>query len=78
MKIEFSDEQLALVKEVLAEYAEICYQEMFDYKHIAVEAEEKFVKDEYNAMAEDEEERFTKVKALSEYIVKYEDLMKNV
>ena len=78
MKIEFTDEQLALVKEVLSEYAEMCYQEMFDYKRIAVEAEEKFVKDEYNAMADEEEERFTKVKALGEYIVKYEDLMKNV
>ena len=78
MKIEFTDEQLALVKEVLSEYAEMCYQEMFDYKRIAVEAEEKFVKDEYNAMADEEEERFTKVKALGEYIVKYEELMKNV
>ena len=78
MKIEFTDEQLALVKEVLSEYAEMCYQEMFDYKRIAVEAEEKFEKDEYNAMADEEEERFTKVKALGEYIVKYEDLMKNV
>ena len=78
MKIEFTDEQLALVKEVLSEYAEMCYQEMFDYKRIALEAEEKFVKDEYNAMADEEEERFTKVKALGEYIVKYEELMKNV
>lgn len=78
MKIDFSDEQLTLLKEVLAEYAEICYQEMFDCKRIALEAEEKFVKDEYNAMAEDEEARFGRVKALSEYIVKYEELMRNV
>ena len=78
MKIEFSDGQLSLLKEIVSEYAEMCYQEMFDYKRIAVEAEEKFVKDEYNAMADEEEERFTKVKALGEYIVKYEDLMKNV
>ena len=78
MKIDFNDEQLALVKEILAEYAEICYQEMFDYKHVAVEAEEPFIRDEYNALAESEEERFTKVKALSEYIVKYEALMRNV
>ena len=78
MKIEFSDQQLTLLKEVLAEYAEMCYQEMFDYKRIALEADEKFVKDEYNAMADEEEERFNRVKALSEYIVKYEDLMKNV
>ena len=77
MKIEFNDAQLALVKEIVAEYAEMCYQEMFEYKRIAVEAEEQFVKDEYNALAESEEERFGKVKSLSEYIEKYEDLMKN-
>lgn len=78
MKIELNDDQLALVKEILEEYAEMCYQEMFEYKRIALEAEEKFVKDEYNALAESEEERFGRVKSLSEYIVKYEELMKNV
>ena len=78
MKIEFNDDQLGLLKEVLEEYAEICYQEMFDYKHVALEADEKFVKDEYNAMAEEEEQRFGRVKALSEYIVKYEALMRDV
>ena len=78
MKIEFSDEQLALVKEVLEEYAEICYGEMFDYKRVAVDAEDKLIRDEYNALADTEEARFKKVKALSEYIVKYEDLMRDV
>ena len=78
MKIEFTDEQLALVKEVLGEYAEICYQEMFDYKHIAVDAEEQFVRDQYNALADAEEERFKKVKALSSYIERYEALMRDV
>jgi hypothetical protein len=78
MKIEFTDEQLTLLKEVVAEYAEMCYQDMFDYKRIAVEGEEKFVRDEYNALADQEEERFNQVKSLSEYIVKYEELMKNV
>lgn len=78
MEIKFNDEQLELVKEVMAEYAEMCYQAMFEYKRVAVDAEEQFVKDEYNAMADAEEERFTKVKALSEYIVKYEALMRNV
>ena len=78
MKIDFSDSQLALVKEVLEEYAGICYQEMIDLKRVAVDAEEKFVMDEYNALADAEEERFGKVRALSEYIVKYEELMKDV
>ena len=77
MKIEFNDAQLALLKEIVAEYAEMCYQEMFEFKRIAVEAEEQFVKEEYNAMAESEEARFVKVNGLSEYIQKYEDLMKN-
>ncbi len=77
MKIDFNDDQLALLKEILNEYAEMCYQEMFDYKRIAVEAEEKFVMDEYNALAEQEEEHFKRVKSLAEYIVKYEDLMRN-
>lgn len=78
MKIDFSDEQLALLKEIVDEYAEICYQEMFEYKHIAVDAEEKIVADEYNALAEQEEERFRQTKKLSEYIVKYEALMRDV
>ncbi len=78
MKIEFTEEQLALLKEIVDEYAEMCYQEMFDYKRIAVDAEEKFVQDEYNALADQEEERFSRVKKLSEYIVKYEALMRDV
>ena len=78
MKIEFNDEQLTLLKEIVDEYAEMCYQEMFEYKRIAVDAEEKFVQEEYNALADQEEERFTQVKKLSEYIVKYEALMRDV
>ncbi|MGM9614031.1 MAG: hypothetical protein ACI3W7_00700 [Oscillospiraceae bacterium] len=78
MKIDFNDEQITLLKEIVDEYAEICYQEMFEYKHIAVDAEEKFVADEYNALADQEEERFRQAKKLSEYIVKYEELMRDV
>lgn len=77
MKIEFNDDQLSLLKEIVNEYAEMCYQEMFDYKRIAVEAEEQFVKDEYNALADSEEERFGRVKKLSEYIERYEALMRD-
>ena len=78
MEIKFNDEQLTLLKEVLNEYAEMSYQEMFEYKRIAVDAEEKFVADQYNALADAEEERFKQVKSLSEYVVKYEELMRNV
>ena len=77
MKIEFNDEQMSLLKEIVSEYAEMCYEEMFEYKRIAVEAEEQFVKDEYNAMADSEEDRFGKVKKLSEYIERYEALMRD-
>ena len=78
MKIEFNDEQLNLVKEVLAEYAEICYQEMFDYKRVAVDADDKLVADEYNALADAEVERFQQVKNLLSYIERYEALMRDV
>ncbi len=78
MKIEFNEQQLELLKEVLSEYAELCYQDMFDYKRVAVDAEDQIIRDEYNAMADAEEERFNRVKSLSEYIVKYEELMRNV
>ncbi len=77
MKIDFNDEQLALLKEIVAEYAEMCYQEMFDYKRVAVEADEPFVRDEYNALADSEEARFGQVKKLSEYIERYEALMRD-
>lgn len=77
MKIDFNDEQLALLKEIVSEYAEMCYQEMFDYKRIAVEAEEAFVRDEYNALADGEEEHFNAVKKLSDYIERYEALMRD-
>jgi hypothetical protein len=78
MKIEFTDEQLTLLKEVLDEYAESCYSDMFEYKRIAVDGDDKLIRDEYNALADQEEARFNEVKKLSEYIVKYEELMKNV
>jgi len=77
MKIEFNDEQLALLKEVLDEYAEISYQDMIEYKKVAVDAEDELISREYNALAESEEEHFNRVKKLGEYIVKYEELMGN-
>lgn len=77
MKIEFSDTQLALLKELLDEAAEASYQDMFECKKIAVDAEEELIKREYNALADAEEERFGKIKALGEYVRKYEDLMRD-
>ena len=77
MKIEFTDEQLELLKSVLDEYAEICYHEMFEYKHMAVDAEEGVIRDQYNGLADEEEASFNEVKKLSDYIKKYEELMRN-
>lgn len=77
MKIEFSDAQLALLKELLDEAAEASYQDMFECKKIAVDADEDFVRREYNALADAEEERFGQIKALGEYVRKYEDLMRD-
>ena len=74
MKIEFTEEQLALLTDVLAEYTEASYQEMFEYKRVALEAEEAIIKKEYSAYAEEEEKRFSEVKALGEYIEKYKEL----
>lgn len=74
MKIEFTQEQLALLRDVLTEYTESCYQEMFDYKRIALEAQEDVIRREYSAYAEEEEVRFNEVKALAEYIEKYLEL----
>ena len=77
MKIEFNEEQLTLLKQVVDEYAEICYQDMIEYKKVAVDAEDEFIVREYNALADGEEEHFNRVRKLSEYIVKYEELMGN-
>ncbi len=78
MKIDFTDEQLELLKDVLEEYAEACYQDMLAYKKVAVDGQEEFLVREYNALADAEEEHFNRVKGLHEYVVKYEALMRNV
>lgn len=76
MKIEFSDEQLALLKEILAEYRDGCYQSIFDLQRAATEAEDQQISQEYTSLAVSEEGHFFKVKELLEYIERYEELMK--
>ena len=78
MNIQFTDAQLALLKEVLSEYAEDCYQSMFDFQHTAIDAQEDFLKKEYSALAQSEEARFNEVKELLSYIERFEELMKGV
>lgn len=76
MKIEFSDRQLELLKNVLEEYAEECYHSMFEYQRTAMAAEDETVKKEYALLAQSEEEYFASVKDLSDYILRYEQLMR--
>lgn len=75
MKIDFTEKQLELLKDVLGEYAEECYQAMLEYQHVVVDAEEDFIRREYSSMAQYEENRFTDTKDLLEYIEKYQALM---
>ncbi|MGI5936289.1 MAG: hypothetical protein ACOX7I_05775 [Oscillospiraceae bacterium] len=77
MTIDFTDKQFSLLKEIIAEYQEYCYQGMIDYQWAALDAEDAAVKQEYKALAQGEEDRFTESKALLEYIEKYEELIKN-
>lgn len=76
MLIDLSDNQLTLLKEVVGEYLEGCYHGMFEYQRMAMDAEDDYIKKEYSALAQTEEARFNDVKSLSEYIEKYEELMK--
>jgi hypothetical protein len=77
MTIEFTDKQLSLLKEIIAEYQEYCYQGMIDYQKAALDAEDAAVRQEYRSLARGEEDRFAAAKALLEYIEKYEELMKS-
>lgn len=75
MKIDFTETQLTLLKEIIHEYAEGCYHSMFDYQHAAVDADDDYIKKEYSAMAQSEEARFNESNALLDFIKKYEELM---
>ncbi|HHU21940.1 MAG TPA: hypothetical protein GXZ52_00745 [Clostridiales bacterium] len=77
MTVDFSDRQFSLLKEIIAEYRDCCYQGIIDYQKAALAAEDAAVKREYKALAQGEEDRFVEVKELLEYIEKFEELMKN-
>lgn len=75
MKIEFSEQQLTLLKEIINEYSDSCYHSMIEYQRVAVDADDEYIAKEYASLAQAEEEHFCRCKDLIEYIVKYEDLM---
>lgn len=77
MKLDLTDKQFDLLKEVINEYAEECYQGMFDFQRTAMEAEDESIKKEYSRLAQGEETRFNEVHELAEYIEKYGELMKD-
>lgn len=76
MKLDLSDKQFELLKDVLNEYAEECYQSMFELQRTAMEADDDAIKAEYNRLAQSEEERFNEVHELADFIERYGELMK--
>ncbi len=76
MQIDFTDKQLALLKDILKEYAEESYHSMFEFQHAAIDAADELIQKEYAAMAQAEEAHFNEVKDLQDYIERYEALMR--
>lgn len=76
MKLDLSETQFELLKDVLKEYAEECYQSMFEFQRTALDADDDMIKAEYNRLAQSEEARFNDVHQLAEYVERYGELMK--
>lgn len=76
MKLDLSDKQFELLKDVLSEYAEECYQSMFELQRTAMDADDEAIKAEYNKLAQSEEERFNEVHELADFIERYGELMR--
>ena len=76
MKLDLTDAQFDLLKEVLAEYAEECYQSMFDFQRTAMELEDEAIKAEYLKLAQSEEARFGEVRELADFVERYGELMR--
>ena len=76
MKLDLTDKQFDLLKEVLAEYAEECYQSMFELQRTAMELDDETIRNEYNKLAQAEEERFNEVHQLADYVERYGELMR--
>lgn len=76
MKLDLSDKQFELLKDVLNEYAEECYQSMFELQRTAMDADDETIKAEYSRLAQSEEERFNEVHELADFIERYGELMK--
>ena len=76
MTIDFSDKQLTLLKEVLQEYRDECYDGMFEFRDTAAATDDETIRSEYTKLALGEEVRFNETKELLEFVEKYEELMK--
>lgn len=68
MTVEFSQKQFALLKDILAEYRDTCYDSIFESRRSMEAADDKRIAAEYAAMAESEEARFNETKTLFEYL----------
>ena len=76
MKLDLTDKQFDLLKEVLGEYAEECYQSMFEFQRTSMEADDEAIRAEYARLAQSEEARFNEVHQLADYVERYGELMK--
>ena len=72
MNIELSNEQLILFRSIIEEYTDIVYSSILDYHKSAQASEEEIIKAAYLNRAAEEEERYNEVKALRDYMSRYQ------
>lgn len=72
MNIEFTQEQFDFLKEIVTDYRDGSYSEIFDNKRFELDSDEPTVKRQYAVMAEDAEARFKEARALYEHLEKCE------
>lgn len=72
MNIDFTKEQFDFLKEIVADYRDFSYSEIFDNKRYELDSDDPLIKRQYSAMAEDAETRFNEAKALHEHLEKSE------
>lgn len=68
MKIELAKEQFEQLKDIVNDYREAAWHSIFEYQRCAVDSDEEIIKNQYLALAEEEEERHNTAKALQGYL----------
>lgn len=72
MNIELTNDQLLLFRSIVEEYTDIVYSSILDYHKSAQAADEEIIKAAYLNRAAEEEDRYNEVKALRDYMSKYQ------